>query len=130
MARRNEQTNPYLIDTLIRLHARGCLVLAEITCLLEGGFASAAMSRWRTLHEICVVGAFLAHHGESVAERYRLHEGIESHKAAAEYRRHSETLGFDPIEDSDFQALEKHRGELCAKYGKPFKESYGWAGPR
>lgn len=41
---------------LCKLHARACLVASEVHWLLEGGFASGAMARWRTLHEIAVVG--------------------------------------------------------------------------
>ena len=80
--------NDYLFDALRRLHARSCLLANETMWMMEGGFASGAMARWRTLHEVAVIAFFLRQHGQSAAERYLLHDAIESHQAARQYQRY------------------------------------------
>ena len=64
--------NDLVLEALVRLHARACLVAEEVFWLLEGGFASGAHSRWRTLHEITTVSFFIEQYGRGVAERYLL----------------------------------------------------------
>ena len=76
----------HLIDVLARSHARACQIVEEILCLLEGGFSDGAMARWRTLHEVAVVSSFVAAHGEGLAERYVLHQAVESQRAATTIR--------------------------------------------
>ncbi len=78
-------SRPHLVDVLRRSHARSCQITAEILTLLEGGFADGAMARWRTLHEIAVTVSFIAEHGEELAERYVLHQAVESKRAADQY---------------------------------------------
>jgi hypothetical protein len=55
--------NDYLFDALRRLHARACLLANETLWMMEGGFASGAMARWRTLHEVAVIAFFLRQRG-------------------------------------------------------------------
>ncbi len=46
-------------NVLVRLHARACLVTAEVLTLLRAGLASGAHARWRSLHELAVVACFI-----------------------------------------------------------------------
>ncbi|WP_224497072.1 DUF5677 domain-containing protein [Bradyrhizobium septentrionale] len=46
------------------LHARSCQITQEIIWLLSGGFADAAMARWRTLREATAVASLIGEHGE------------------------------------------------------------------
>ncbi|MBR0840485.1 hypothetical protein JQ607_09830 [Bradyrhizobium liaoningense] len=118
---------PITFDVLIKLHARSCQVFEEIVCLLSNGFADGAMARWRTLHEIAAV-AFLVHrHGDDLAERYLCHEAVEARKAAIQYQRHHKDLGYEPFDQDELDGIEKRYAELIAKYGKPFRNSQGWA---
>ena len=57
--------------------------------------ADGAMARWRTLDEIAVVSFFVQKHGEDLAERYTVHQHIESWKAAERYNECRERLGYD-----------------------------------
>lgn len=74
-------------EIIIRLHARACQVCAEVLCLMEGGFADAAMARWRTLHEIYIVSLLIYESDEDLAVRYVRSEAVESKRAMDEYLR-------------------------------------------
>jgi hypothetical protein len=116
-----------LFDVLRRSHARGCQIAHEIVALLEGGFADGAMARWRTLHEVAVVAAFIAEHGEEVAERYVLHQVVESKRAAAEYQRCQARLGYEPLDPGELATIQADYDKLIARFGKDFGAGYGWA---
>ncbi|MBU7047416.1 MAG: hypothetical protein HXS54_13365 [Theionarchaea archaeon] len=117
----------FVFEVLVRLHARACLTGNEIVTLLCSGYASGAHARWRTLHEIAVTGFFVKEYGNDVAERYLLHDSIESYKAMMEYQKHSNTLGY-PLLIREEKKLKKFRDKLRSKYGKSFvRETYGWA---
>ena len=118
---------PYLIDALARLHGRACQVTYEIICLLENGLADGAMSRWRTLHEISVIALFLSEHGETVAERYIEFQQVESWKALQQYIQHYEILRQQPPSDDEMQEVQEAFEKLINKYGKDFRNEYGWA---
>ena len=122
-----EFTAPSLLDALSRLHARACQVTDEVVCLLSAGFADGAMARWRTLHEIAVVAFFLKEHGECVAKRYIDHQVVESFRAACDYKACSERLGYEPISESEFDAVRHAFDEVVQMHGPPFKTQYGWA---
>lgn len=119
--------SPFLVDVAMRLHARGSQVAAEIITLLRGGFADAAMARWRTLHEVSVVAMFITLHGESVAERYAMHEHVESRKAAREYQARHERLGYEPMTDAEVSAIEEAYSTCIDRFGPSFRHQYGWA---
>ncbi len=124
---RGSSDNPHLIETLTRLHARSCQVASEVLALLKSGFADGAIARWRTLHEIAVTALFIAEHGQDVAERYLLHETVESYRAAGLYERYYQRLGCEPIDSSDLNRLKASFDTLVARYGPEFGEPYGWA---
>ncbi len=69
---RYEATDDWVHAALVRLHARICLIAAEVLTLLRGGFASGADARWRSAHEIDVVALFISERGQDTAERYLL----------------------------------------------------------
>ncbi len=94
----------HLVEVMTRSHARACQVTEEVICLLEGGFADGAMARWRTLHEIAVVSFFVAAHGEDLAERYVLHQVVESKRAAADYEKCHSRLGYEPMHGNEIKA--------------------------
>jgi len=120
-------SSPRLLDILFRLHARACQVADEIICLLESGFADGAMARWRTLHEIAAVAFLLQGSGESLAVRYRDHEVVESFRAAKAYRECSNRLGYEPMTDEEYDAVQRARDAAVKKYGRDFGSEYGWA---
>jgi len=116
-----------LRDALTRLHARACQVTDEIICLMEDGLADGAMARWRTLHEISVVALFLSGKGESAAQRYIDHQAVESLRAATDYKRCCKALGYEPMQDAEYEELRRGRDEVVLRYGDEFEGQYGWA---
>ncbi|HVK81158.1 MAG TPA: DUF5677 domain-containing protein, partial [Verrucomicrobiae bacterium] len=127
-ARRSRATtNLVLRQTLLHLHARACQVVAEIICLMENGFADGAMARWRTLHEIVVVGAVIAKHGDDIARRYRAHEAIEAKRAMDRFRISHSALGFGPPSQREIDAVEREYHNALELYGHRFGSEYGWA---
>jgi hypothetical protein len=119
--------NDYVFEVLTRIHARGCQIGAEVLTLLKSGFADGAHARWRTLHELAVVAFFVQKYGNDVAERYLLHEFIESYKAANEYHTYAEFLPEGAPSDEDLSELENIREQLLNRFGRSFKNKYGWA---
>jgi hypothetical protein len=72
----------YVHKALVQIHARGCLAAGEVLALLEAGFASGALGRWRTLHELETVGEFIKTNGNAMARRYLAHAVVENVKIA------------------------------------------------
>lgn len=117
----------FVFDVLSRIHARACLTASEVYALMRTGHASAAMARWRTLHELAVVAIFIRENGQDTAERYLLHNAIESWKATSLYQRYCQRMGYKPIEQAEVDATRAERDQLCARYGAIYGKSYGWA---
>lgn len=117
----------FVFDVLTRLHARSCQIANEILTLLKSGYADGAHARWRTLHEITVVGIFVEKFGQGVAERYLLHSAVESRRGAQQYQRYHARLGYEPILDEELSTIERSYQELLDRFGRPFANSYGWA---
>ena len=121
--------DPYLVEAQTRLHARACQTAREVLTLLSAGFAEGAMARWRALHEAAVVSMFIGQ-DEELAERYCLHNAVESLRIARQYRQHTVKLNLDPLTDAEVDVLQKTVDELEQRYGENYKETYGWASRR
>ena len=120
---------PHLVEAQTRLHARACQTAWEVLTLLSAGFAEGAMARWRALHEMAVVSMFIGQ-DEDLAERYCLHEAVESLRIARQYRQHTVKLNLDPLTDAEVDALEKTVAGLEQRFGKDYRKPYGWASGR
>ncbi len=119
--------NQHLIAVLTRLHARACQVANEILTLLKDGFADGAMARWRTLHEIAVVATFVRDRGDAMAERYLLHDRVESYKAMLLYQKHARRLGLKPMSARERRIVTASFNAMITRFGKPFGSEFGWA---
>lgn len=118
----------FVFEVLTRLHARACRTAGEVLTLMHSGYASGAHARWRTLHEIAVIEFFIKDHGDEVAERYLLHDRIESYKAMLQYQKYCNRLeGYKPFSEEEVNKAKKMRDDLCEKYGKSFGNPWGWA---
>lgn len=117
----------YVFEALTRLHARACQIASEVLILLKSGYADGAHARWRSLHEIAVVASFIKTHGNEVAERYLLHDNIESYKAATLYLKHYAALGDEPIPPDEYDSIKAVRDKLIGRFGDSYKNNYGWA---
>lgn len=81
------------------------------------------------MHEIAVVASFIAANGEDLAERYVLHQAVESKRAADDYARCQPRLGYEPLAEKELKAVKKSYNAVIAKFGPEFaKGDYGWAG--
>lgn len=112
---------------LIRLHARACQIVSEIIVLLRHGYADGAHARWRSLHEIAVVGYFIAHHGDDVADRYLSHHIVESYRGALQYQKYADRLGEEKMTDEEMRDFRKNYDDILSRYGTDYKNPYGWA---
>jgi uncharacterized protein DUF5677 len=117
----------HVFDALTRLHARACQIAFEVLVLLQNGFADGAHARWRSLHEVTVVASFIKTHGDEVAERYLLHDNIESYKAAELHQKYYAILEEEPIPQDEYNSIKAIRDELIDRFGTPYKNNYGWA---
>jgi len=118
-----------VFEVLTRLHARACQIASEIMVLLQSGYADGAHARWRSLHEVVVVGLLISSNDNDLAEKYLLHDAIESYKASLIYQEHCEKLGYDPLTDDELNGLKKEYDLLINRFGTIFKKEYGWAYP-
>jgi hypothetical protein len=117
----------HVFDALTRLHARACQIASEILVLLRSGFADGAHARWRSLHEVTVVASFIKTHGDDVAERYLLHEHIESYKVAELHQKYYAVLRAEPFPEDEYNSIKTLRDELIDRFGTSYKNNYGWA---
>ena len=114
-------------NALTRLLGRGCLVARAILTLLRGGCADDAHARWRSLHEIAVTAAIISANGQELAERYMLHAAIERYKLASELQKFESFTGINTIPPEDFEKPRAERDHLVERFGKSFKNDFGWA---
>ena len=117
----------YVFEALTRLHARACQIALEIHTLLGSGYADGAHARWRSLHEVTVIAWFISERGQDTAEKYLLHKGVESRRAANSYQKYCERLGYDPIPEDEIEGVEQNFQQLKNRFGKNYLEVYGWA---
>ncbi len=116
-----------VFSVLIRLHARACRIAEEVLVLMKNGYGQGAQARWRSLHEVVVVAAFIKKHGWDTANRYLLHEDIESWKAMQELQERAERLDVDRYTAEEMRAGRMRFDELCSRFGRSFAGQYGWA---
>jgi hypothetical protein len=120
------QKQDFQLEALSRIHARGCQIFYEIMTLLKSGLADGAHARWRSLHELAVIAFFINIHGKEVAERYLNHIVVENYKEAKNFQKYCKRLGYKPIKKKELDELEQEKDAVCARYGKNYKEDYGW----
>ncbi len=121
---RDDDGVPIMLWVLAHLQARACRIAEEALILLRAGLGLGAYARWRSLHEMAVVGTFIEQHGEETALRYFEHIEVDSWlqlRAAEDSGR---------ITDEQREALVKAQADvdkLREKYGERFLTDYGWA---
>ncbi len=116
-----------LLEALVPLHCRACRTAREIVCLLKSGYADGAYARWRALHEMAVTAFFLLEHGADTAQRYLDHVAVRCWRAARDYQRHCETLGYETLSSEELGEVKAASDTMTDKYGSSFGGDYGWA---
>ena len=122
------RANDLVHVALMGIYARALQTADEIIHLLHGGFPGGAHARWRTLHEMAVLSAFVAQHGSDTAKRYLLHSGVESYRSMTRYLEHHEALGFAPPPEDAVQRVRARYEALIGRFGPDYSSDYGWAG--
>jgi hypothetical protein len=117
----------FTFDVLTRLHARACQVADEVLVLLRAGFADGAHARWRLLHEIAVVGFLVNSRGGDLAQRYVLHDAVESYRAATLYQQHCAALHQEPLTELEMEEVRNAFEALKRRFGPAYGKQYGWA---
>ncbi len=75
------------------------------------------MARWRTLHEIAVIARFIGKYGEDLAERYILHQQVDSRRAMQDYIACHERLGYESLKAREVEAVERSYQNLLVRFG-------------
>jgi hypothetical protein len=70
---------------------------------------------------------FLQQSDEELTARYLDHEVVESWKAVQKHITYQGRISEKPPTQKAQQKLKQRYDSMLAKYGKPFKEQYGWA---
>jgi len=100
---------------------RRTLVTSELICLLKGGFADGALTRWRTLYEVNVIAALIRQEGQELALRYLAHSRVQAWNEAHD----------DPIETDeaaeDRQRLKAEADHAIQMFGPDLNRRNGWA---
>lgn len=121
------EPNHNVFDAVVRLHQKACLVASEAIALIKAGHASGAYARWRTLHEVAVVAAFIADRGEETARRYLQHVVQKSWEDAQEYQLHCRKLREEPLTDEEMRRLASEQVAALGEFGDDYQGGYGWA---
>jgi hypothetical protein len=117
----------FTFEALTRLHGRACLTGSEVGALLRSGHATGANARWRTLHELAVVGMFISERGQDVAKRYLDHDFIERARGTLQLEKYAERLGEEPVAPEEVERASRIIQELVGRYGTGYDSNYGWA---
>jgi hypothetical protein len=117
----------FKFEALIRLHANAALIGGEILQLLQGGYASGAHARWRSLHETAVVAMFIEGEENDTAERFLLHYFVKAYEDAQQYQQYCRKLRQRRFTKKEMSEMERRYEQVIAKYGKDFAGSFGWA---
>lgn len=130
--RRADTASDSVTDALTLLHARACQTSFEVHALLAAGFPGGAYARFRTLHELAVTAAVIAGYGRTpehadLAERYLDHTHIEHYRQAQARERSGPHLGWPPLDPGIMRGLKAERDRCLARYGRAYREDYGWA---
>ncbi len=116
-----------LREVLVATFSRGVQVGEEILALLRAGFASGAMSRWRTLHEIAVVAEFIRLSGEGAARRYLDHDAVGRFDELDLEQKRRRATGEELIAEAEMRAIRERLAAVKEAYGEQFVGDYGWA---
>lgn len=118
-----------LVEALLGLHARSCLVLREVHALMAQGFPLGAWARTRSLHEGAVLATLLSQHGrepgtEDLAERFLLHAVVDESRDL-----NLAVKSGVKVDDEELAQSRAERREVMQRYGRMFAKDYGWARP-
>ena len=100
-----------VFDTLAHLQPRALLIASEIQCLLRGGFADGAMTRWRSLHEVVTTAIFIKKHGSESALKYRMSAHFRNYKVVLVYNEYCTRIHEERLIEEELAYLKLQRDE-------------------
>jgi hypothetical protein len=109
------------------LFQRGHDAAWEAHVLLSHGAPGGALARWRTVHELNVVSAFIRQGDADLARRYKDWHRTEAKRSIIDMSKAMEALGATVEAEGLYEFLEKDQADLEERYGKSFTRPFGWA---
>lgn len=119
----------YQFEALSQLFPRAILVAREIIHLLKGGFPDAALSRWRSLHELTVTAMFIAQCDRVTALRYLANFDFQARRAAKQYNVHAERAKLKPFSVKELEDIDRRCAISFEAVGEELKGEWDWAKP-
>ncbi|MFC0616182.1 DUF5677 domain-containing protein [Enterococcus faecalis] len=119
---------PLEYDIIFKLHGKSVVVSKEIFLLLQSGYSDAAISRWRTLHEISIILCL-------ITDTLKKNASLAKELVIRFYNRSIvEEFKIEKIDNKsnpeEFASLKAQVEEIRNNYGKKFiYEDYEWARP-
>ena len=124
------ETNNYTFEAISHLFPKAILVSREILSLLRAGYPDGALARWRALHEISVVTAFISGSDNEIAERYLSSFYFASTKAARQLSEYSDRANIEAFTEDYLKEMDEFCKGISAKLGPDLQFDYGWASPK
>lgn len=121
--------NDYRFEALSQLFPRALLVTREIVHLLKGGFPDAALSRWRSLHELTVTAMFIGRNDEAIALRYLASFDFQAKRAAKQYNKHSQRANLTPFSAEELADINRRCATSLDVVGVELNGDWDWAAP-
>lgn len=121
--------NDYRFEALSQLFPRALLVTREIVHLLKGGFPDAALSRWRSLHELSVTAMFISQNDGTIALRYLASFDFQAKRAARQFNQHAERANLKPFSSEELADIDARSILAIDAVGVELKSDWDWASP-
>ncbi len=115
-----------VLPMVLRLEARVHRIASEILALVRAGYATGALSRWRSMHETTVVMSYIIEYGERAIKLMQAHEAISGYKAMKDYQTYHKQLNLLPYSSYEMRLAKRRYDRRIARYGRNFKRDYGW----
>ena len=119
--------DPVTFNVLAHLQPKALLIANEILWLLEGGYADAALSRWRTLHEVTITAMFIAKHDPLTARDYQYQEIFTSRRNARNLSLHSHRAGIQGFSEDELNEMDQACDLVEGIIGRTLAGDFDWA---
>jgi len=124
-----QSEDDYRFEAMSQLFPRALLVTREIIHLLKGGFPDAALSRWRSLHELTVTAMFIGLNDKNIALRYLASFDFQARRAARQYNKHAQRANLTPFSAEELADIDRKCAISLNAIGEELKGDWDWAAP-
>jgi len=121
--------NDYRFEALSQIFPKAILVGRELVHLLKGGFPDAALSRWRSLHELTVTAIFLSANNDMISLRYLAHFDFQARAAARQHNKYAKRANLRPFSDTELQEFNERCKIAAESVGEEMDGPWDWAKP-